>query len=174
MNCSFFVESSPCGSFKENSTIVPLLQCNEDMTSHLISPGTSLKRGCQSKTAIDEWRLILNRSGYVGHDAESSRSITICPKHRRDFTFDWPGRKSITCSHRCHKGRRKQLRTVRRVNLQMSEEIFNRYQVSVPIGSGKYVIMIMETILYKKHGTILYTGSIGGGRCVLLGGGGLT
>ena len=55
----------------------------------------------------------------------------------------------------------------------MSEEIFNRYQVSVPIGSGKYVIMIMETILYKKHGTILYTGSIGGGRCVLLGGGGL-
>ena len=31
--------------------------------------------------------------------------------------------------------------------------------------------MIMETLFYiKKHGTILYTG-IGGGRCVLLGGG---
>ena len=100
--------------------------------------------------------------------------MTICPKHKRDFTFDWQGRKSITCSHPCHKGRRKQLWTVRRVNLQMSEEIFNRYQVSVPIGSGKYVIMIMETLFYiKKHGTILYTG-IGDGRCVLLGGGGLT
>lgn len=137
MNCSFFVEISPCGPFRENSTIVPLLQCNEDMTSHLISLGTTSKRGRQSKTAIDEWRLILNRSGYVGHDAESSGSLTICPKHRRDFTFDWPGRKSITCSHPYHKGQRKQLRTVRRVNLQMSEEIFARYHVSVPVGSGK-------------------------------------
>ena len=156
MNCSFFAKSSPCGSFKENSTIVPLLQCNEDMTSHLISLGTSSKRGRQSKTAIDKWRLILNRSGYVGHDAESSRSMTICSKHRRDFTFDWPGRKSITCSHPCHKGRRKQLRTVRRVNLQMSEEIFNRCQVSVFIGSGKYVIMIMETLFYIKNLELFY------------------
>ena len=137
MNCSFFVESSPCGPFRENSKIVPLLQCNEDMTSHLISLGTTSKRGRQSKTAIDEWRLILNRSGCAGHDAETSRSMTICSKHRRHFTFDWPGHKSITCSYPNHKGQRKQLKTVRRVNLQMSEEIFARYQISVPVGSGK-------------------------------------
>ena len=45
MNCSFGSEDSVCGPFGTNSTILPLVKCEEDMTSHLISLGVSSKRG---------------------------------------------------------------------------------------------------------------------------------
>ena len=41
MNCSFGSEDSVCGPFGANSTILPLVKCEEDMTSHLISLGVT-------------------------------------------------------------------------------------------------------------------------------------
>lgn len=98
MNCSFFKESSPCGSFRDSSTILPLLQCNDDMTSHLMSLRTGLKRGRVGKVDIEEWSLILNRSGNFEVESTTYNAMTICPKHRRDFTHDWPWRKRNTCA----------------------------------------------------------------------------
>ncbi|XP_015759339.1 PREDICTED: uncharacterized protein LOC107338616 isoform X3 [Acropora digitifera] len=62
--------------------------------------------------------------------------MTICPKHRRELTIDWAGRKSSTCSYPSHRGPRKQMKNVRRINISISEEVFARYQISVPIGSA--------------------------------------
>lgn len=137
MTCSFFTESSPCGKVKENSTILPLLKCNDDMTSHLMSLGTGLKRGRVGEVIIEEWSLILNRSGHIITDSETYSAMTVCPKHRREFTYDWPGRKRNTCSYPTHSGQLKKLKTIRRVNLEMSREIFVQHHVCVPLGSGK-------------------------------------
>ena len=136
-NCSFGLEGSLCGPFRGNSTILPLVKCEEDMASHLISLGVSSKRGRRSNPSISESNLILNRAGLFGVDLQRIGAMTICPKHRRELTIDWPGRKSSTCSHPSHKGQRKQLKNVRRINQSTSEEIFARHQTYVPIGSGK-------------------------------------
>ena len=137
MNCSFGSEDSVCGPFGANSTILPLVKCEEDMTSHLISRGVSLKRGRRSIPTLSESNLILNRAGLFGLGLQRTGEMTICPKHRRELTVDWAGRKSSTCSYPLHRSPRKQMKNVRRINISISEEVFARYQISVPIGSGK-------------------------------------
>ena len=63
MNCSFSSEDSVCGPFGANSTILPLVKCEQDMTSHLISLGVNSKRGRRSIPTLSESNLILNRAG---------------------------------------------------------------------------------------------------------------
>ena len=137
MNCSFFSEYSVCGPFGANSTILLLVKCEEDMTSHLISLGVSSKRGRRSIPTLSESNLILNRAGLFRLDLQSTGETTICPKHRRELRVDWAGRKSSTCSYPSQRGPRKQMKNVRRINISISEEVFSCYQISVPIGSGK-------------------------------------
>ena len=108
MNCSFGSEDSVCGPFGANSTILPLVKCEEDMTSHLISLGVSSKRGRRSIPTLSESNLILNRAGHFGLGLQRTGEMTICPKHRRELTVDWAGRKSSTCSYPSHRGPRKQ------------------------------------------------------------------
>ena len=43
----------------------------------------------------------------------------------------------MSCSHPSHKGQRKQMKSSRRINGSMSDEIFAMHKISVPIGSGK-------------------------------------
>ena len=99
MNCSFGSPDSCCGSFGKNSSIVPLMKCDEDMSLHFLSLGISSKRGIDSGGKVSEVDVILNRFGVVGRNPAE---MTICPKHRRELTLDWPGRKSTTCSHPSH------------------------------------------------------------------------
>ena len=135
MTCSFVSNDSPCGPFRNDATVVPLVSCDRDMTSHLTSLGISLKRHMEGESTLSEIDLILNRAGQFG-EAELG-TMTICPKHRKELTFDWPGRKRTTCSYPLHKGRRRQVTNLRRVNASMSAEIFTRFEMVVPIGSGK-------------------------------------
>ena len=65
MNCSFGSEDSVCGPFEANSTILLLVKCEEDMTSHL-SLGVSSKRGRRGIPTLSESNLILNRAGLFG------------------------------------------------------------------------------------------------------------
>ena len=85
MNCSFGLEDSVCGPFGVNSTILLLVKCEEDMTSHLISLGVSSKRGRRSIQTLSESNLILNRAGLFGLGLQRTGEMTICPKHRRGF-----------------------------------------------------------------------------------------
>ena len=109
----------------------------EDMTSHLISLGVCSRRGRRSIPTLSESNLILNRAGLFGLGLQRTGEMTICPKHRRELTIDWAGRKSSACSYPSHRGPRKQMKNVRRINISISEEVFARYEISVPIGSGK-------------------------------------
>ena len=136
MSCSFVSNESICPPFKEESTIIPLSSCTSDIRDHLRSTlGVSVKRSAEDESVLSEIDLILNRSGQFRADHSK---MTVCPKHRRELTIDWPGRKRNTCTYPSHKGPRKQLKTLRRVNSSMSMEIYNRFDQLVPIGSGKY------------------------------------
>ena len=137
MNCSFGSEDFVCGLFGANSTILLLVKCREDMTSHLTSLGVSSMRGRRSIPTLSESNLVVNPAGLFGLGLQRTREMTICPKHRRELTVDWAGRKSSTCSYPSHRGPRKLMKNVRLINISISEEVFARYQISVPIGSDK-------------------------------------
>ena len=79
--------------------------------------------------------------------------MTICPKHRRELTVDWRGRKSSTCSYPSHKGQRKQVKDPRRVNYAMSKETPLLYTMLLsqlgPV-SVSYYFKILLSILHGK------------------------
>lgn len=141
ISCSFGKSDSVCGSYKQCSAILPLSKCERDITNYLRTLGVSFKRSIDDETTVSEKDLILNRFGTFGVKQATVGEMTICPKHREELTLEWPGGKRKTCSFPSHKGQRKQLKSYRRINASMSTEIFSRHGVSVPIGSGKLLIV---------------------------------
>ena len=132
-------ENSPCGSVGTDSLILPLDTCKSDISSYLVSLGISLKRGWRSSGTVTERDLILNRAGRFDINEEAVASMTICPKHRRELTVEWPGRKRFVCGYPLHKGKNKQIRNPRRVNMTTSHEIFNIHGAVVPAGTCKSI-----------------------------------
>jgi hypothetical protein len=114
------------------------------MTLHLVRLQVTSKRG-RGKTGLSEKDLILNRAGLFDLDPAQTELMTICPKHRKNLTTDWQGRKSRVCSYPCHKGQRKQLQVPRRINALMSAEIHQLFNASVPIGSGKLLVILIDS-----------------------------
>jgi len=89
------------------------------------------------KDKITESELILNRAGRFGTECEEEiQAMTICPKHRKELTTDWPGRKGQLCCYPPQKGQKRQLSLPRRISASMSAEIFLQFTVVVPIGAG--------------------------------------
>ena len=119
------------------------------MTFHLTGLHLTSKRG-RGKTGLSEKDLILNRAGLFDLNPAQTELMTICPKHRKNLTTDWQGRKSRVCCYPCHKGQRKQLEVHRRVNALMSAEIHQLFNTVVPIGSGKLLLIIIDVNLHLK------------------------
>ena len=145
MFCSLSAHSphSKCGGTKvedHNATSVPLLSCNKDISCYLRSLGVSGTRG-RAYVDVTELDLILNRAGLLVINDEDIKKMTICPRHRKYLTVNWPGGKAVSCRYPLHQKR--QSRTicsgkVRRMTKQVSEEIYWMYDTVVPIGEGKY------------------------------------
>ena len=138
MSCSFSAENSVCGPTPYAPTelhVIPLEACRKDLTEYLTKLGVSGSRGLG--TRITEYEVILNRAGLHSLSKEDRERITVCPKHRYELTTHYQ-KLSSSCAYPTHKGEAKKLKNPRRVNKQVSEEIYHKFQVSVPIGSGKY------------------------------------
>ena len=143
MNCSFASQESPCSSYGSSTNVLPLDACKEDITPHLLGLGVSSKRGWRSEgIEITEKELILNRAGHFDLSQDRVAAMTICPKHRRDLTVDWRGRKSSTCCYPSHEGQRKQVKDPRRVNYATSTEIFALHNAAVPVGSSECLLLL--------------------------------
>ena len=82
---------------------------------------------------------------------EERESIAVCPKRRYELTTHYQKLKS-SHSHPSHGGETKKLKNPRRVNKKVSEEIYQEFHVSVPIGSGKYNKPILR--LFPHNSTI--------------------
>lgn len=155
-SCSFGSPSNECDILKQSVEIVPLDSCKTDISSYLSSLGVSTKRIVDGESKLTEKDLILNRAGLKLNADTSSK--TICPKHRHDLTVGWSGRRRTTCSHPHHKGMRKHVKNIRRVNAQMSSEIHEIFDIVLPIGSGRYILshllsLIYQHAYYTKQGT---------------------
>ena len=135
MSCSFHFISN-CGT-GTGELVVTLLSCNRDLSTHLESLGISLKSGFAS-SRVTEQDVILNRAGFFSENIPGTVDLfTICPKHRLELTTRWSGIKRVTCGHPSHDGQRKKVTNPRRVNLQMSEELFAQFNQCIPIGTGE-------------------------------------
>lgn len=146
MSCSFSISvhstHSKCGGTKTEDTdavAIPLLSCTKDVSGYLRSLGVSSARGRQARVDISEIDLILNRFGLFVYNDEETRKMTICPRHRKHLTVNWPGGKAVSCCYPLHQKRRS--RTIccgklRRITKQLSEEIYWMYDTVVPIGAG--------------------------------------
>ena len=114
---------------------IPLKSCSKDLTDYLTNLGISGRRGFG--TRINEADVVLNRARLHSLSEGDRERITVCPKHRYELTTHYQKLKS-SCSHPSHRGEVKKFKNPRRVNKQVSEEMYQEFQVSVPIGSGKY------------------------------------
>jgi len=104
MDCSFKKTiGSECCSYYSDSTLLPLNSCNVDITSHLVVLGIS------GTGQVSERDLILNRVGLFDKSEEFISALTICPKHRKELSTDWPGKKHYTCGYQTHKEIAKQI-----------------------------------------------------------------
>ncbi|XP_073238611.1 uncharacterized protein [Porites lutea] len=126
-SCSFAVHcTSECDvstRYPDRTQFFPLNSCVSDVRAHLRELQTT-----QSCVA-SERELILAR---VGLFDEEGKDMVICPKHRVLLGAKYcPSRK---CQHPLH-GRRKG-KVSRGVNLKMSKEIKETWDVLVPVGSG--------------------------------------
>ena len=110
--------------------------------SHLVVLGIGGKRGGSGTGQVSERDLILNRVGLFDKNEEFISALTICPKHRKELSTDWPGKKRYTCGYPTHKGIAKQINNPRRINLNVSQEIFKRHGALVPAGTGRYLLII--------------------------------
>ena len=133
ISCSFSTVDSVCGPNELH--VIPLKSCRKDLTEYLTNLGVSGSRGFG--TRINEADVILNRAGLHSLSEGDRERITVCPKHRYELTTHYQKLKS-SCSHPSHRGEVKKFKNPRRVNKQVSKEIYQEFQVSGPIGSGKY------------------------------------
>ena len=86
MNCSFGSEDSVCGQFGAKSTILLLVKCEEDMTSHLISLGS--KRCWAKNVFAGKQNLSLNKAKKEKKNL-SGESLEVREKARNVF-LRWP------------------------------------------------------------------------------------
>ena len=150
MSCSFSTVDSVCGPtpYAPNELrVIPLKSCKKDLTDYLTNLGVSGSRGLG--TRIKEADVILNRAGLHSLPEENRERITVCPKHRYELTTHYQKLNS-SCSHPSHRGEAKKLKNPRRVNKQLSEELYQEFQVSVPIGSGEYNKPIFKLFLHNS------------------------
>lgn len=147
-SCSFYTLcNSSCGLSSKSPklrTCVPLLSCSRNISSHLKSINVSTS--CVST----ESELILSRCPV----SETLELYSICPRHRDELGLYW--RPVKRCKHPLHGTSAR--KPDRAINLKVSQEIFSRWNIHLPIGTGKnrvcclmnyvFILYIIEKTFY--------------------------
>ena len=127
--CTCFLESrdcSGCGHFSGVSAPISLLECQDDVSSHLKYYHLSSK--------ILEYELILFRSGHFGLEMGKLKQMFVCSKHRNALGKHWKCGKS-TCQHPEHKGKCEAVKGDRVFNARLARDVFEVYGIIVAVGS---------------------------------------
>ena len=127
--CSFFGSGKvSCGESRGKFDVIPLIECVDDVTSHL--------KSCHlSRVKVAEYELILARAGTFHLPNDEVRKMTVCPKHRHDLGKYW--RPLKTCQYPQQAGRKTTLHCKNPVNWSMAQEIQDMFGAPVPVGSRK-------------------------------------
>ncbi len=116
-----------CGPTRGNERLTLLVQCKDDIKSHLATYHLSWE-------LVSEYELILARSGFISLSDQQIAELWICPMHRHRLGKFWKELKT-TCQHPKHGGEKKQVKGRDTVGFQMAKEIMTLYQENVPVGS---------------------------------------
>ena len=139
MSCSFYSEDSPCGPApgQDDVAIIPVKACNKDLSNHFFALGLSGSTGTEQNAQIcSEADILFNRGGYTFPTEKQIEEFTVCPGHRYSLTYGWAGRKRLTCCHPNHSGKRNLQKMPRRINIEMSRNIYILENQTVPVGAG--------------------------------------
>lgn len=130
-------DESGCGEFKGESKLVPLSQCNNDITAHL--------RRCHlTKENVTESELILQRAGYFDKNAQQVEKMFVCPRHRANLGKDWGNPTGRTaCRYPDHKGKQTCVKNDRVVTVKIAREVMEGFGVAIPVGSREYWLHLL-------------------------------
>lgn len=153
MKCGFadIAPNLQCGletKYKCDGSVVLLKQCTKDIQTHVgnlkIRPLNDVR---------NEWELIAVRAGIFDLLSDVLDERTICPAHRYKLGLNWkPSRK---CQHPLHpqKSKRKP-RQDRAIGTQISVEIYQEWNVLLPVGSSKFRFQIRTATFYRYEGSL--------------------
>ena len=117
--------------YPNDHSVVFLKQCRKEI-------GPRIRRlnlpSCQQDITT-EWHLIAYRAGIFDLVSEAL-DTTICPAHRYKLGLCWT--RSRKCQHPLHKpSSKRRQRKESAINAVMSKEVSHKWNVLVPVGSGK-------------------------------------
>ena len=136
-NCFlFYKDSDGCGDFKGEGELVPLSECNADITAHL--------RRCHlSKECLTEKELILMCAGYFCPTEQQVQRMMVCPRHCANLGKYWGNQTRRTpCQYPEHKGKIEGVKSDRAFTVKLAKEVKDLFGVIVPVGSRGYLIKI--------------------------------
>ena len=127
---------SGCGEFKGESELVPLSECNSDITAHL--------RRCHlTKENITESELILLRAGYFRKTAKQVENMLVCPRHRANLGKEWGNQTGRTaCPYPDYQGKLKGVKSDRAVTVKIAREVMEVFGITIPVGSRELQLLI--------------------------------
>ena len=142
IRCTFWKEVDICGARdnkpSEPAVTLPLATLDRDVTHLLVKVGAGGNKLTASHRVdnFPEWKLILNQAGLSGVKKDELKTIVIFPRHRRKFTRLRD--KSGPCEHPLHQGETTKLKKPKKVTADISDSIFEEFDVVIPIASRKY------------------------------------
>jgi len=118
-----------CGEFRGVQALTSLLECRDDVSSHL--------KRFHLSSEILEYELILFRAGHFGLNKDRIKDMFVCPKHRNGLGKYWNCTKSC-CQHPVHKGKREAVKGDRVFSTRLARDVFEVFGITVPVGSREY------------------------------------
>ena len=117
-----------CGSSRGRTETVFLYECRDDISTHL-------KNCSLSRSNLTEYEVILQRAGLDRMTHDEVKKLRVCPRHRYALGKYW--RPSKLCQYPGHKGSPTNVKSRNVINLATAQEVYQLFQISVPIGSRK-------------------------------------
>ena len=131
-----FHANQNCGVSRGNSSLVKLLDCTDDVQSHLSTHHLS-------REGLSECALILARSGRFDVTNAEVSNWWVCPRHRHSLGKFWlPTKRS--CNMPNHTSAVKTLTGRDVVTYELAKWAQKLYGLTVQLGAGMY--FVMETI----------------------------
>ena len=117
-----------CGSSRGPTETVFLYECWDDITAHL-------KNCFLSRADLKEYEVILQRAGLDHLSPEEVKKLRVCARHRYGLGKYW--RPLKLCQYPGHKRPPTSVKSRDVINPAIAMELFQLFEISVPIGSRK-------------------------------------
>ena len=149
IRCTFWKEDDFCGArdnttLRERAVSLPLMTLDRDVTHLLVKVGAGgNKTSSHRQKTFPEYKLILNQAGWCAPPGEELRKMTVCPHHRRKFTR--VRELSGPCQHPLHEGGKTKLKKPKKVTADISEKLFQKTGIVLPIATRKYSKLLLFT-----------------------------